>query len=153
MTTELRAGRPPEAPAVHRVLFDRPSRLIAPWLLLGSFLIPAKGIGFSICGFKALTSLPCPSCGLGRSLACLSHLHFGESLHFHPFGPAVYGLLVFLVISSLIGEGPRTEMRKWLDRHQRGVRLGYYAFIFAFIGFGVARLGLSVLFPGWFADI
>lgn len=50
----------------------------------------------SFCLFYHLTGLPCPGCGLTRSFVCLSHGHLGESLHWHPLGPAIF-LLLFLL--------------------------------------------------------
>jgi Protein of unknown function (DUF2752) len=40
----------------------------------------------SVCLFKEITGLPCPSCGTTRSLVLLMHGEFRESLMMNPFG-------------------------------------------------------------------
>ncbi len=50
----------------------------------------------SLCPFHALTGLPCPGCGLTRAFVCLGHGQFGRSLHWHPVGWLVYGVLAAL---------------------------------------------------------
>jgi len=40
----------------------------------------------SVCLFKEITGLPCPSCGTTRSLGLLMHGEFRESLMMNPFG-------------------------------------------------------------------
>ncbi len=50
----------------------------------------------SVCLFYHLTGLPCPGCGLTRSFVCLGHGRFGEALHWHPLGPAIF--LLFLLL-------------------------------------------------------
>lgn len=41
------------------------------------------------CPFRILTGLPCPACGLTRSLIAAFHLDFDRSLSLHPLGLAV----------------------------------------------------------------
>jgi len=36
------------------------------------------------CLFKAVTGIPCPTCGGTRALAALSHLHFLQALKYNP---------------------------------------------------------------------
>ncbi len=50
----------------------------------------------SVCLFYHLTGLPCPGCGLTRSFVCLGHGHWRESLHWHPLGMIIYGILLLL---------------------------------------------------------
>ncbi len=54
----------------------------------------------SVCLFYHLTGLPCPGCGLTRSFVCLGHGHLRESLHWHPLGIAIYGVLLLLWLRS-----------------------------------------------------
>ncbi|MDR3710893.1 MAG: DUF2752 domain-containing protein [Capsulimonadaceae bacterium] len=41
----------------------------------------------NLCVFHAVTGLPCPGCGMTRSLICLMHGRFHESFLYHPLGP------------------------------------------------------------------
>jgi len=49
------------------------------------------------CLVKAVTGLPCPSCGLTRSGLALGHGDWPAAIHFHPLGP------LFLVETLLVG--------------------------------------------------
>ncbi len=44
------------------------------------------------CIWQNLTGLPCPFCGLTRSLLEISHGRLASALDYHLFGPAVYAL-------------------------------------------------------------
>lgn len=58
--------------------------LVASPLLLG--LRPALG---SFCLFQYFFGIPCPGCGITRSLVFLSHLQLGEAFAVNPAGYAV----------------------------------------------------------------
>jgi hypothetical protein len=53
------------------------------------------GVG-DICPFRNLTGLPCPLCGMTRSLLCFFQGDWHDSLLWHPLGP-------LLGISAVIG--------------------------------------------------
>lgn len=71
-------------------------------LFAASVLLPLPGSDGriahlpSFCPFHTMTGLPCPGCGLTRAFVCLGHRQFGQSLHWHPIGWLVYGVLVLL---------------------------------------------------------
>ena len=44
---------------------------------------------FSICQFRRLTGLPCPTCGVTRSLAMLAKGEWQRAIAYHPLGPLV----------------------------------------------------------------
>jgi hypothetical protein len=151
-------------PASERPVFDvivnRFSLRAAPAVLALSFLMPRGGLPVSLCWFYNVTGLPCPGCGMTRSLASISHLHLGEAVRYHPFGLVLYPLLVVLTAASLAGEARRARLRAWLGRHPwvegRGARARaiYHAAVAAFIGFGLLRLGLALTAKeDWFAGI
>jgi hypothetical protein len=52
------------------------------------------------CSFAANTGWPCPTCGLTTSLAAMAHGEVGLALRSHPFGVAVF---VLLVVAALAG--------------------------------------------------
>jgi len=57
-----------------------PSRSVDEPLYIGSLPLPHA------CTFKSLTGLPCPGCGLSRSLVAAVHGDVTQSLHFHRLG-------------------------------------------------------------------
>ena len=76
----------------------------APLLLLALFLVPTPGpdnkslMGLpSLCPIQALTHVPCPGCGMSRSLVCCAHGELSRALWLHPLGPLFFAILVGLV--------------------------------------------------------
>ncbi len=80
--------------------------LLLSGIFAASVLLPLPASGGriahlpSICLFYHLTGLPCPGCGLTRSFVCLGHGHWRESLHWHPLGLVIYGVLLLLWLRS-----------------------------------------------------
>ena len=79
-------------------------RLLALALLAGVLLLPLLAFDWVtspgslvLCPLRAVTAIPCPSCGLTRALAHLERGHWAEAVRFHPFV-----LLVFLLVLALI---------------------------------------------------
>jgi hypothetical protein len=66
-----------------------------------------------LCTFKAATGHPCPGCGLTRSMLCLGHGSFSESVRFHPLGPVVFlGVLCALILALVRLKNP-TFLTRW----------------------------------------
>lgn len=54
------------------------------------------------CPFLTVTGLPCPFCGLTRSLLNLLQGEFAEAFWHHPFGPVIWGGMALLVAASFV---------------------------------------------------
>jgi hypothetical protein len=54
-----------------------------------------------ICLWRGLFGLPCPFCGLTRSVSEISHGRLTAALGYHPFGPLVYAAGIILLFLSL----------------------------------------------------
>jgi hypothetical protein len=52
----------------------------------------------SFCPFKIFTGLPCPGCGITRSVVTLLHGDLAASLHFHPLGVPLVLLMAVLAV-------------------------------------------------------
>jgi hypothetical protein len=69
---------------------------------LAAALLPMPGADGRIlhipatCPFYQMTGLPCPFCGMTRSVICLAHGRLAESLHYHPLG------IVFALAAAVI---------------------------------------------------
>lgn len=156
--TAPEAARAPDRPTalelggpIFRALFGRNTMLFAVAVLAASFVWPAGESRIVLCWFRAATGMPCPGCGLTRSICALSHLRLAEAVRFHPFGPLVYLLLVTLVVALVAGE----ERRRWIaarfNAHRTLAHRVYWTLVGGFIAFGVVRLGLALLVPGSFS--
>ncbi len=91
---------------------SRSQRLTAlgPLLLLAFLYLvpPPQGSGKSLVGlpslclFQNVSGLPCPGCGITRSLVCCAHGLFGQAIRFHPLGPPVFASLVGMALTGLL---------------------------------------------------
>ena len=68
-------------------------RLPSSAALLVLVLMPSDGFGFSTCIFHHLFDIPCPACGLTRSIGSLLNLEWSKSLSYHPLGFIMLGYL------------------------------------------------------------
>lgn len=74
-------------------------RFTATVLLLLTGLHPSDGIGVNLCPFRWHFGIPCPLCGLIRSMSAFMHGGFTAAWELHPLGPVVVAwLLAVLVI-------------------------------------------------------
>lgn len=63
-------------------------------------LLPSPINSFS-CLFKALCALPCPFCGITRSLTSLLHGQLWQALLYHPFAIPIVALFTYSVNVSI----------------------------------------------------
>ena len=68
------------------------------------------------CPLHATTGIPCPGCGLTRSVTSLLHGHIGESLAWHPLGPMLLVGLLFALVAALLPAKPRDAFSNLLAR-------------------------------------
>lgn len=139
------APRPPPLEGLRaRVTLSLPR---GPWLYLAAGFALAFGAVFDpawqesapgVCLFRHATGLPCPGCGLSRSVAALLHLDVAAAFAYHPFGPAVAagmaGLLVLRLAEAATGRRVRAAVPRWL------VVLAVGAFGGAWLGWAAWRL-------------
>ena len=125
----------------------KPKRLIHPLFSIGaalvlivSRLLPPDGVFLTICGFKILTGLPCPGCGLTRSVINLSHLHFALSFRLHPLGMAVYLMSIFLILYGCIPEKTRIAVDEMLLRNRKLLNTIGIIAVFLLAGIWIFRL-------------
>ena len=91
--------------------YATPGRVAAIALLVAALSPPSlieAGPGF--CPFRLSTGLPCPACGLTRSVVALVHGDLGASLYFHPLGLATVLVFVALVLFE-VARWPRPAGR------------------------------------------
>ena len=65
----------------------------------------------SICASWNLLGVPCPFCGMTRSVVCCGHCQFTQALAYHPLGPAAFVLLIVAAVASLVGWRPKFSQR------------------------------------------
>ena len=70
-------------------------------VLVMSAVLPTDGLGFVLCPFNRIFDLPCPGCGLTRSITNITHGRWHSALVYNPMGYIAYGLFVFGAIWTL----------------------------------------------------
>jgi len=102
------------------------------WLLISvsTFLALSlwlsAGLATPRCAFRAITGLPCPTCGATRSAWQFLHGHFLTSLRFNPLAFLAYcGIAIFdlYAIAVLIARTPRLRLSNFTRFEKLVVRI------------------------------
>lgn len=70
--------------------------------ILALALLPSDGLGVSTCLFHHLFKLPCPACGLTRSMSSILNLEWTKSFFYHPLG----GIVLIYLLTCLLTNKP-----------------------------------------------
>lgn len=143
----MSTGTPPDAKPVTSTfdaLYGRGARVFAALAVVGSFVMPPHGIGFTICLLDRYAGLPCPGCGLTRSFACISHGLLETAVGYHPFGPLLYAWAWSAVGVSLLGSARRARLADRFAANSPWTERLYLGAVVAFLMFGMARLGVRM---------
>jgi len=74
-------------------------------------------MGIELCPMKASCGLPCPGCGVTRSMIHCSRGDFGGAFRHHPLGPAVWGAAIIGASSLAWPRRVRNRLRAfWYPR-------------------------------------
>jgi hypothetical protein len=84
-------------------------------LLLLSTL-PAAGPPLPLCPMRALTGIPCASCGLTRGLIAAAGGQWTAALRLHPLAPVLVGALWAVAAASLLPDGPHARLAARFSR-------------------------------------
>lgn len=132
------------------------------WLSLigggAAFFIPVGHFDVSLCFFYNFSGVPCPGCGLTRSVHFALHGGWLHAFYYHPFGLLASVLIAFFVVTAFWRLPGRLFER--VKRHTAAgivvVAVGMIAFAgfrvwhlrAAIFGEGIAAVGGSPLAPG-----
>ena len=129
---------------------NQPHRVCALWLgkhcvwlawigLLLAVISPSRGSGIAVCWLLGGTGLPCPGCGVMRSLSCGIRGELSESWNYHPMGLLILALFVVTATQSLLPKTLRARVAVYLRTRAVIFNSLYFAFVAAFVGFGAVR--------------
>jgi hypothetical protein len=121
---------------------------LAPLPLLLAFLLPLPRNGAiaglpPVCMFHLTTGLPCPGCGLTRSVVSCTHGHWSEAFTYHPLGPLVFAAFIAMAalgLLSFISPRPVQHLIESVTNKRRMVLWLTSATGVVLIGIWVARL-------------
>jgi hypothetical protein len=107
-------------------------------LALSLLPVPAGLQGRSICTFRNLFDLPCPGCGVTRSLRATAHGDLASALDLNPFGPLFFGAAVLLLLSPLWQRLHPDWDLKLIS--SRWARVGAVALLVSMLLYGLLRI-------------
>jgi hypothetical protein len=113
--------------------------------LVSFFYKPAQGNYFTLCGFKNLTGLPCPGCGLTHSFCAIGKGDFKQALTYNLLGPPVFLASILIWLRAVLVILGRTKPVREFD--QLAARLKpVQTFVIVFMLFGLARIAYLLIY-------
>ena len=143
---------PQQAGRQEPVSGDEPSRTLA-WLALlmlgGVFAVsviyhPPPQDYFSICGFKNVTGLPCPGCGLTHSFCALGKGSLLSAIEWNVLGLPLFLLFLLTWVRAVLVLLNRRRFPLAFDAFCERVRVVRWM-AYAFIVFGASRIVYLIL--------
>jgi len=125
---------------LHHVLFGRLTNVFSLLAIAATFFLPEDGLQIDLCWIQKTLSLPCPGCGLTRSVTCISHLALTKSLTYHPFGILIYSFFMVNVLCLITPGRFNRGMRNIISQNERAAWAAYSAAVLCFVAFGIARM-------------
>jgi hypothetical protein len=116
---------------------------------LGQTLLTLVHLPSLPCPLLRTTGVPCPGCGVSRSMAMLMRGNFGEAVRYHAFGPVFAGAGVVFIVASLLSDERRLKLAIMAEGMERRTRItpillvmffGYWGFRLLFMGMGYRGL-------------
>ena len=111
-------------------------------LILGAFVLPPEGAGPPTCSMLTTTGIPCPSCGLTRSVTSIFHGHFHAAWQYNPFG---YGVAFAFVLLSPLAFLPgkwRTTLKQKARRWDVVITMIILVFLAGMLVYGMFRAAM-----------
>ncbi|MCC6546485.1 DUF2752 domain-containing protein [Candidatus Sumerlaeota bacterium] len=110
-------------------------------LIVGIFL-PVNGLGIPMCTLKSTAGIPCPGCGLTRSVTSVLHGKFLLAAQYNPFGYIFAFLFAVLGPLAFLPAKARARMQGFLRPFDAKVFCTIMILGLCFVAFGIIRIFL-----------
>lgn len=113
--------------------------------------MPGDGVSFTICLVYATIGVPCPGCGLTRSVASTLDGDLPQALWFNPMGPVVALALIATAITTFLPQARLEATWTGLGQLFRERRKAFDVLFYTYLAFTGVRGTLAVfdLWPWW----
>ena len=142
------AGPPDAAPWLAQVAASRTLSFLSAAGLVAAALLPPGGLGLPLCQFRVWTGLPCPGCGLTRSLIGVGHLDLDRAWTFHPLGPLLAVGMLLSAALLVVGERRRERVVRILMLRPGLSRIAAWSLGGSLAAYGTLRLAWLMVNPG-----
>ena len=106
--------------------------------------------GVEICPMKRLSGLPCPGCGITRSICWTSRGRLDRAFHMHPLGTATWLAAVVGATSLVWSRRFRERFSEYFRRRQRAVVWITNSCVALLLLFGILRILFQLTrAPAW----
>ncbi len=122
------------------MLFSRGAGLLGVAAITAGLLLPTEGLGVDACMLHRATGLPCPGCGLTRSVTNILHGEFARAWAYNPFGFVFAAFFVALAGGLAV---PRAWVRRWEVEppvSDRVMGVGTGVLVLLMMAFGLGRM-------------
>lgn len=110
------------------------------WIVIVAAAVhPSQGLGIILCPSRLITEVPCPGCGLSRSLSCAIRGDLAASVGHHPMGPIVLGLFAIMALLGVLPRRRRSAINAWVRQYPRLCWAVIGVVILAFAAIGASR--------------
>ena len=103
------------------------------WIFWNLFQIHSGGVPVTICLFKKITGIPCPSCGTTLSVLALIKGNFYEAFAANPLGFIIFTLLfivpLWILIDLVLGKDGFYKFYSTMERFIRRKWIAYPAIL------------------------
>lgn len=123
-----------------RGMFSRPVATLCLLAVIVGIFLPPTGMGFSTCGMLKLFNMPCPGCGLTRSVSSFFHGQFAWSFHYHPFGWIFAVTFLLIGVTAPLPRSWREHLVARLSRLDRALGLTFLSVCVLLLVWGVIRI-------------
>ena len=125
--------------------------LVALVLLGIGVWLPGEGVGFTICLAYRTTGIPCPGCGLSRSVANTLEGDLPQALWYNPMGPVVALFCVVFAVTAFLPQARVEAFWVRLRDVYRARKIVFDSIFYTYLAYTLVRGALSVvdLWPWW----
>lgn len=75
---------------------------VCAFIIAASYLLSPNVRFFTVCPFRLLTTLPCPSCGMTRAFIALAHGQLLAAMHYNVASPFLFSATIVIGLLGAI---------------------------------------------------